>query len=118
MVAPDETFCVVVYDVVKDRIRSRISETCLDYGLERFQFSAFWGSLPASRRKELFYRLCELLGKSPGRILVQPVGAEDLARRLVLHQKAEQIRAEPGVKRTKHRELPEPGREKPTILKL
>lgn len=118
MVAPEETFCVVVYDVGKDRVRNRISETCLDYGLERFQFSAFWGTLSASRRKELFHRLCELLGKWPGRILVQPIGAEDMARRLVLHQKAEPIRLKDGAQRRKRRELAEPGHERPTILKL
>lgn len=118
MVKPAETFCLVVYDVPDDAIRHRFSETCLDYGLERFQMSAFSGDLSASRRKELFLRLKELLGKAPGRILVQPVGAEDFERRLVLHQKLEKPEAASEARGRKHRELPEPGREKPTVLKL
>jgi CRISPR-associated protein Cas2 len=119
MVEPAETFCLVVYDVVDDAIRHRFSEACLDYGLERFQMSAFWGHLTASRRKELFLRLIELLGKSPGRILVQPVGAEDLERRFVLHQKPSPLPGEGFAEpEKKHRDFPEPGREKPTIVKL
>jgi len=119
MVEAAETFCLVVYDVVDDRIRHRISETCLDYGLERFQMSGFWGRLSASRRKELFCRMVELLGKAPGRLLVQPVGSEDVERRLVLHQKGKTAPEQGEVRPAKkHREFPEPGREKPTVFKL
>jgi CRISPR-associated protein Cas2 len=110
--------CLVVYDVPDDDIRTRFSESCLDYGLERFQFSAFWGSLSAPQRKELFHRLEKLLGDKPGRILVQPVGAEDVGRRSVLHRKAEgQLGVTDNGRKRKPRHFPEPGSEKPTILK-
>lgn len=119
MVNPSEAFCLVVYDVADDAIRYQFSETCLDYGLERFQMSAFWGHLSAPRRKELFVKLCELLGTNAGRILVQPIGAEDLKRRYVLHQKAPpQSENEGGEPIKKHREFREPGAEKPTIIKF
>jgi CRISPR-associated protein Cas2 len=107
---------LVVYDVPDDRVRHQISEACLDFGLERFQMSAFWGHLTASRRKELFSRLVELLGDKPSRILVQPVGAEDLERRYVLHQKGAVPPEGEGEK--KHRQYPEPGYEKPTIVRI
>ena len=118
MVEAAESFCLVVYDVPDDGIRHHFSEACLDFGLERFQMSAFWGRLRAVRRKELFLRLTGLLGKEPGRILVQPVGNEDLERRLVLHQKPAASAAGAGSPARKHRELPEPARDKPTIVKL
>jgi CRISPR-associated protein Cas2 len=119
MVKPAESFCLVVYDVADDAIRNKFSEACLDYGLERFQMSAFWGALTASRRKELFVRLSELLGKAPGRILVQPIGSEDLERRHVLHQReAPQSEAQAERRAKKHREFPEPRTEKPTIVKF
>ncbi|MGB9880221.1 MAG: CRISPR-associated endonuclease Cas2, partial [Anaerolineae bacterium] len=35
--------CVVVYDIPDDRVRARVADVCLDYGLERIQFSAFQG---------------------------------------------------------------------------
>lgn len=115
----DETFCLVVYDVVDDRIRQRFGESCLDYGLERFQMSAFWGRLTAPRRKELYLRLVELLGESPGRILVQPVCGEDLKHQGVLHQREQAKQTEKEKEPAKmHRDFPEPGREKPTIIKL
>lgn len=115
MVTENQTSCLVVYDVADDRIRNRFSEACLDFGLERFQMSAFGGCLTATRRKELFTRLCAFLGKAPGRILVQPIGAEDLERRMVLHQAGEQAAGTPG---RKPRRYPEPGRERPTILRF
>lgn len=81
--------------------------------------SAFWGRLTASRRKELFLKLTELLGESPGRILVQPIGSEDLERRHVLHQTAaSQPEGKHSEPLKKHWEFPEPGAEKPTIVKF
>lgn len=118
MVTEGQSFCLVVYDVPDDRIRHSISEKCFDYGLERFQMSAFWGHLTAPRRKELFSKLVDLLGDKPGRILVQPVGAEDLERRYVLHQKGVAAAEAAKGAAKEHREYPEPGYQKPTIVKI
>ena len=119
MVDAAETFCFVVYDVVDDRIRQRFSEACLDHGLERFQMSAFSGRISPSRRKELFLRLVELLGESSGRILVQPVCSEDLKHQGLLHQRAQPNQPAEGTPPSSvPRDFPEPGREKPTIIKL
>jgi len=118
MVTTAEAFCLVIYDVPDDAIRTRFSETCLDYGLERFQMSAFWGYLSASRRKEVFVRLSELLGKAPGRILVQPIGSEDLERRYILHQNASLKTPGDGKSARKHRQFPEPGSDRPSIIKF
>lgn len=108
-----ETLCLVVYDVAEDRIRQKISDACLDYGLERFQFSAYSGRLDSTRRCELFLRLKELLGSTPGRILVQPISDDDLEKRLVFQQQAEDESAE-----EKGDAWPEPGAPRPTILKF
>ena len=37
--------CVVVYDVPDDAARLKVSETCLDYGLRRIQYSTFLGEM-------------------------------------------------------------------------
>lgn len=74
----DEQYLVVLYDIQIDRIRTRISEACLDYGLERIQFSAFRGKLTRNKREELFLRLSALLEDTPGKILVQPVCEKDI----------------------------------------
>ena len=80
----EEYGTVVLYDIPDDRARNRISEACLDYGLERIQFSAFQGKLSRNKREELFLRLQTILEEKPGKILVQPVCEKDLkaARRV------------------------------------
>jgi CRISPR-associated protein Cas2 len=78
-VAANENTTLVIYDCQNDRIRTKASETCLDYGLTRIQFSAFLGKLNRSMREELFLKLCGLLDDSPARILVQPICESDVA---------------------------------------
>jgi len=106
--------CLVVYDIPNNRIRHRMSEKCLDYGLERFQWSAFWGKLSAGKRRELFHRLKDLLGEEPGRVLIQPVSRADLERRLFLNQKPPEDKPQRAIKPWAE----EPGVPPPTILKL
>ncbi len=74
----DELRTLVIYDIEDDKIRLRISETCLDYGLARIQYSAFLGSLNRNKREELFLRLCSLLEDNPGKILLQPICDKDV----------------------------------------
>ncbi|MEW6300108.1 MAG: CRISPR-associated endonuclease Cas2 [Thermodesulfobacteriota bacterium] len=69
---------IVLYDIRDDRLRTRVSEACLDYGLERIQYSAFQGQLSRNKRQELFLRLRALLEDSAGKILVQPVCEKDV----------------------------------------
>ena len=78
-----ENTIFVIYDCEKDRVRTRISETCLDYGLTRIQFSAFMGKLSRSMREELFLKLCAQLDDSPARILMQPICDSDEGARKV-----------------------------------
>ena len=66
-----------MYDIEDDRIRYRISEACLDFGLERIQFSVFRGKLNPNKREELLMRLSNLLGEEPGKILIQPMCEDD-----------------------------------------
>ena len=77
----------VVYDIEDDRVRTRVANMCKDYGLERFQYSAFSGTLDATRRGELFIRLADALGRDVGRILVLPVCEKDAqARREIVNE--------------------------------
>lgn len=36
---------VVIYDITDDNLRALVAETLKDYGLQRIQYSAFFGSL-------------------------------------------------------------------------
>jgi CRISPR-associated protein Cas2 len=74
----EEQHLVVLYDIQMDRLRAKIAEACLDYGLERIQYSAFMGRLTRNKREELFLRLTSILDDKPGKILLQPVCEKDL----------------------------------------
>jgi len=87
-----EVLTFVVYDVVDDRVRGRVANTCKDYGLERIQYSAFCGLLDATRRSELTARLIDTLGTETGKILVLPVCEKDVrAKREVVNEPREVV---------------------------
>ncbi len=78
-----ELLTFVFYDVANDRIRGRIADACLDYGLRRVQFSVFIGPLSRNRREEIFDRLCDLLGEGVGCIVIQPLCENDVRVQLI-----------------------------------
>ena len=59
---------LLIYDIEPDRVRTKIAKACGDYGLERIQYSAFWGELSDNRCEELMLKCRELLEDEPGRI--------------------------------------------------
>ena len=72
-----ETTTVVLYDIPHDRTRTKVSDRCLDFGLVRFQYSAFHGRLTRNRREELALLLESLIEVYGGSIALIPVCAED-----------------------------------------
>lgn len=82
-----ELLTLVIYDIENDLVRTRVANTCKDYGLQRIQYSAFTGSLDVTRRSELFTRLADTLGRDVGRILMVPMCEKDAqARREVVNE--------------------------------
>ena len=71
-----------MYDITHDGKRGKIADACLDYGLDRIQFSAFYGDLRPNLIKELYNKTKEILGAEPGKILCIPISSDDWARRL------------------------------------
>jgi CRISPR-associated protein Cas2 len=78
---------LLVYDIPDDRKRGKIADACLDYGLDRIQFSAFLGSLLSTHQQELMLKVRKILGKKPGNIQLFPICADDWAKRKVIEQK-------------------------------
>jgi CRISPR-associated protein Cas2 len=79
----EELRTLAIYDIVDDRIRTKIATACLDFGLTRVQYSAFVGRLNRNKREELFLRLRTLLGDEAGKLLVQPLCEKDVAQMLL-----------------------------------
>jgi len=70
---------LVVYDIPDDRTRTKVFETCKDYGLAHIQYSAFFGPLNQNRRQELYQRLRRVLGEKEGKIIICPICDKDLS---------------------------------------
>jgi CRISPR-associated protein Cas2 len=76
--------CLVVYDIPDDRKRTKVADVCLDYGLDRIQYSSFAGDLPVSQQGELMLKLKKVLGRKAGNIQLFPMCAKDWdSRRLI-----------------------------------
>jgi CRISPR-associated protein Cas2 len=78
VISPVELMTYVLYDIESDRIRAKVADACLDYGLTRLQYSVFIGPLSKNRREEIFTRLADLLGGENGSLIVQPVREADV----------------------------------------
>jgi CRISPR-associated protein Cas2 len=81
-----EVSLVLIYDIEEDRVRTRIADICLDYGLDRIQFSAFFGRLNRNRRQELSLRVQAEIGNRSARVRVIPVCEDDLKDMWVFEQ--------------------------------
>ena len=73
--------CLVVYDISHDRTRGKVADICLDYGLDRMQYSAFLGSLTRTHQEELMLKIGRQLGKREGNVQLFAICAKDWAQR-------------------------------------
>ena len=78
--------CLVIYDIPDDRVRTKIAELCLDYGLDRIQYSAFVGKLGSMHRRELMARIQRKIGRKAAKVQLISVAEEDWEQRLVIEQ--------------------------------
>jgi CRISPR-associated protein Cas2 len=78
---------LLFYDISDDRKRTKIADICLDFGLDRIQFSAFSGWLLPAQQDELFLKLKKMLGKKEGNIQMFSICAEDWKKRRIIEQK-------------------------------
>ncbi|MFN3284343.1 MAG: CRISPR-associated endonuclease Cas2 [Pseudothermotoga sp.] len=75
--------CIVIYDITEDKLRSKIADVCLDFGLERIQYSAFFGRLSHNQKETLFKKVKRLMGNKQGNFQIYPICEKDLALKLI-----------------------------------
>lgn len=76
----------MVYDIPHDGTRTKIADFCLDYGLDRIQYSAFMGDLARTHQEELILKIEERLGERDGKIQLFAICEKDWGQRLeVIH---------------------------------
>ena len=69
---------LLIYDIPLDRVRTKVANACLDYGLERIQYSAFQGALTHNRQEELLQRIRRIVGPHTANVQLVPVCEKDL----------------------------------------
>ncbi len=82
--------CLLIYDIPNDGVRTKIADFCLDYGLDRVQYSAFLGDLGTNHQEELMLKIEAKLGKAAGRIALFPICKQDWRGRLGIEQGMEE----------------------------
>jgi len=76
----------VVYDISKNRTRTKIAKRCLDFGLYRVQKSVFLGDLESNRVAEILLFSRELLNLATDSVCVFPMCREDFGRVRIVGQ--------------------------------
>lgn len=73
---------LIVYDISEDKVRAKVADACLDYGLDRLQYSVFEGSLSRNHQEELMLLVDELLLEANGSVVLFPLTEDNWQRRL------------------------------------
>ena len=81
--------CLLIYDISHDGTRTKVADACLDYGLERIQYSAFMGELSWIHQKELLLQIKRRIGKHDANIQLFPLDEKSWTSRRVIEQKSE-----------------------------
>jgi len=82
---------LLIYDISDDRLRARMADMCLDYGLHRIQYSALFGELSHNRQEEIVQKIKRQAGKKPMSLHVFPLCDGDFARRDSYTQAPEEV---------------------------
>ena len=73
---------LLIYDIPNDRLRNRVADLCIDYGLDRVQYSAFWGRLQRTHQEELMLKIEEQVGSKAANVQLISICQKDWAARL------------------------------------
>ena len=75
---------LLIYDIAHDGVRTKVADACLDYGLERIQYSAFQGELSKTHQRELWVQIERRVGKQGAKVYLYPLEEKSWqARRLL-----------------------------------
>lgn len=76
----------VIYDIVKNKTRSRVAIYCKGYGLYRVQKSVFLGTLNKNEIDELSLQCDNIIDKSEDSVYIFPMCDEDFKKVKLLGQ--------------------------------
>ncbi|MDQ7026768.1 MAG: CRISPR-associated endonuclease Cas2 [Anaerolineae bacterium] len=73
---------ILVYDVVDDKARAKVADACLDYGLDRVQYSVFMGKLSRNHQEELMMYIELLVLETCANIKLIPINEADWRKKM------------------------------------
>jgi CRISPR-associated protein Cas2 len=76
----------VVYDISKDRTRTKVANRCLDFGLYRVQKSVFLGDVAPNRVEEILLFSQELLDLDTDSVYIFPMCRPDFEQVRIVGQ--------------------------------
>ncbi len=76
----------VIYDIVKNRSRGKISKACEKAGIYRVQKSVFLGDLNKAQIKELTVIITDLIDLDKDSVYIFPMSRDEFAESLLLGQ--------------------------------
>lgn len=78
--------CLLIYDIPHDGTRQKVADACLDYGLQRIQYSAFTGDLSRSHQRALFREIERRVRRRAANVQLFPLDEKSWSGRRVLAQ--------------------------------
>lgn len=81
-----ETLIWILYDISKDKPRTRVAKLCLEAGLYRVQKSVFLGTIERNRLDELIMQAEELIDKGSDSLYAFPMCQPDFKKVVLLGQ--------------------------------
>ncbi len=79
---------LLIYDISHDGTRNKVADICLDYGLDRVQYSSFEGQLKRTYQEEMMLKIKKKLGNRAGDIRLIPICEKDYTNRLQIKNEA------------------------------
>ncbi|HET9921455.1 MAG TPA: CRISPR-associated endonuclease Cas2 [Ktedonobacteraceae bacterium] len=77
---------LLIYDITDDNVRTKVADACLDYGLERIQYSAFAGTLSKVHQRELILKIIRRIGKHSASVQLFPLDEKSWTNRHIIEQ--------------------------------
>ncbi len=85
---------LLIYDIPDDRLRAKVADICLDYGLDRIQYSAFLGEINHNRREELLQKIKRQIGPKEANVQLFPICDKDMRLRKVIKREEGKVNRE------------------------
>ena len=76
----------VLYDIKKDKHRTKIAKLCKHSGLYRVQYSVFLGTLDSNEKDSLKLAIEELINKETDSVYIFPMNKSELQQTVLLGQ--------------------------------